>query len=186
MAANGGGASRTTARSVARRGIPRPVEDREDTEGAPTAPDALSGERGTAKAVGVDLGSRRIGVAVSASEGSMAFPRPHIERQKERVLDHQAIAELVDEVGADVVVVGLPLSLDGSRGPAAEAAEEEAAALAAVLGPRGVQVETFDERLTTVSAEAALGAVGTAGRQRRMRVDSAAATVLLQSWLDAR
>lgn len=138
------------------------------------------------RAVGVDLGSRRIGVAVSDASGSMAFPRPYIERGRERATDHQAIAAVVEEVGADVVVVGLPLSLDGSRGPAAQIAAEEADALAALLAPGGVRVETFDERLTTVTADAALGAAGTPARQRRLRVDSAAAAVLLQSWLDAR
>jgi putative Holliday junction resolvase len=137
------------------------------------------------RAVGVDLGSRRIGIAVSDAAGRMAFPRPHIARRKERGLDHQAIVAVVEEVGAEVVVVGLPLSLDGTRGPAALAAAEEAEALEAVLAPRGVRVETLDERLTTVSAEAALESAGARGRQRRMRVDSAAAAVLLQSWLDA-
>jgi putative Holliday junction resolvase len=138
------------------------------------------------RAVGVDLGSRRIGVAVSDAAGALAFPRPHIERHRERALDHRAIAAVVDEVGAGVVVVGLPLSLDGSRGAAARAAEEEAAELAGALEGRGVTVETVDERLTTVSADAALRAAGARGPERRTRVDSAAATVLLQSWLDAR
>ncbi len=138
------------------------------------------------KAVGVDLGSRRIGIAVSDAAGSLAFPRPYIERHTERALDHRAIAEVAEEAGAQVVVVGLPLSLDGSRGPAARAAEEEAQALAAVLAPRGVSVETHDERLTTATAGAALGSAGAHRRQRRLRIDSAAAAVMLQSWLDAR
>lgn len=138
------------------------------------------------KAIAVDLGSRRIGIAVSDAGGSLAFPRPYIGRHNARPLDHLAIAQVVDEVGADVVVVGLPLSLDGRRGPAARAAEQEAAELAAALAGRGVTVQTFDERLTTVSADAALGSAGSHPRQRRMRVDSAAATVLLQSWLDSR
>lgn len=138
------------------------------------------------RAVGVDLGSRRIGIAVSDAEGSLAFPRPRIVRRGDRAADHAAIVEVVDEVGAEVVVVGLPLSLDGSCGPAARAAAEEARALAAALASRGVRVETVDERLTTVTAEAALGTAGRRGQQRRLRVDSAAAAVLLQSWLDAR
>ena len=138
------------------------------------------------KAVAVDLGSRRIGVAVSDAAGSLAFPRPCIARHDDRAADHRAIAAVVDEVGAGVVVVGLPLSLDGSRGPAARAVEEEAAALTKSLEGRGVRVETFDERFTTVAAQSALASAGTRGRHRRMRVDSAAATVLLQSWLEAR
>ena len=79
--------------------------------------------------------------------------------------------------------MGVPLSLSGETGPAARAATEEAAALAAVVG---VPVETFDERLTTVSAERSLAAAGRLGQKRRQVVDQAAAAVLLQAWLDAR
>jgi putative Holliday junction resolvase len=138
------------------------------------------------KALGIDLGSRRIGIAVSDGARSLAFPRPCVKRRAERRFDHEVIARIAQEEGADVVVVGLPLSLDGRHGPAAAAAAEEARALAALLTPRGVRVETFDERLTTVSAHAALSASGTRGPKRRARVDSAAAAVLLQAWLDAR
>lgn len=140
----------------------------------------------TTRAVAVDLGDRRIGVAVSDAAGSLAFPRPYIARHARRALDHRAIARVAEEIGAEVVVVGLPLSLDGSRGPAARAAEEEAAELARSLEGRGVTVETYDERFTTVAAAAALGSAGARARQRRARVDSAAATVLLQSWLESR
>lgn len=138
------------------------------------------------KAVAVDLGSRRIGVAVSDADGTMAFPRPCIERGGDPAADRRAVAALVTEEGAEVLVVGLPLTLDGRHGVAARAAREEAAALAALLEGSGVRVEPFDERLTTVSAEAALGEAGKRGRARRRSLDSAAATVLLQAWLDAR
>lgn len=138
------------------------------------------------RAVAVDLGSRRIGIAVSDAAGTLAFPRPLVERRGDRAAEHRLIAEIVDEVGAQVVVVGLPLGLDGRHGPAARAAADEAAELARALEGRGVVVETFDERLTTVQAATALVAAGASGRARRQRIDSAAATVLLQSWLDAR
>lgn len=138
------------------------------------------------RAVGIDLGSRRIGVAVCDAARTMAFPRTFIERRGDRDAEHREITAVAEEVDADVVVVGLPLSLDGSEGPAARAAREEAAQLARVLEPRGVAVETFDERLTTVRASSALKAAGGRGMQRRLRVDSAAAAVLLQSWLDSR
>lgn len=88
---------------------------------------------------------------------------------------------MVREVGAERVVVGLPLSLSGAAGPAAVAAAAEAEALAAVVG---VPVETWDERLTTVSAERALRSGGVRGRAGRRVVDQAAAAVLLQAWLD--
>ena len=138
------------------------------------------------RAVAIDLGARRIGVAVSDSAGTMAFPRPRIDRSGDRTADHRAIAAVVDEVGATVVVVGLPISLDGRHGAAAAAAAAEAEELAAGLAQRGVQVETLDERLTTVSATARLANAGRRSPERRATVDSAAATVLLQSWLDRR
>jgi putative Holliday junction resolvase len=138
------------------------------------------------RAVAIDLGERRIGVAVSDSAGALAFPRPRIDRSGDRAADHRAIAAVVAEVGAQVVVVGLPLSLDGRHGRAADAAAAEAAELADGLRERGVTVETLDERLTTVSADAALSTAGKRSAARRGVVDSAAATVLLQSWLDRR
>jgi putative holliday junction resolvase len=140
----------------------------------------------TGRAVAIDLGSRRIGVAISDGAGTMAFPRPMIERTGDPAADRRAVAAVVAESEAVVLVVGLPLSLDGRHGPAARAATAEAAELASVLGDTGVRVETFDERLTTVSAEAALSGAGRRSRERRQSVDSAAATVLLQAWLDAR
>jgi putative Holliday junction resolvase len=113
----------------------------------------------------------------------MAFPHSVIVRSGDHGADRAAIAGAVAETGATTVVVGLPLSLDGSDGPAARDARLEAAALQGALV--GIEVVLFDERLTTVSAEAALVAAGRRGRDRRAVVDSAAAAVLLQSWLDA-
>lgn len=136
-----------------------------------------------AKALAVDLGSRRIGLAVSDSLGSMAFPHSVIERAVDPGADLVAIAGVVAETGATTVVVGLPLSLDGSDGAAARQARDQAKELAGVLD--GTPVVLFDERLTTVSARAALLAAGRRGRAQRAVVDSAAAAVLLQSWLDA-
>jgi putative Holliday junction resolvase len=82
--------------------------------------------------------------------------------------------------------VGLPLGLDGRAGPAARAALAEADALRQVLAPSGIAVESFDERLTTVTAERALAESGRRSRARRRVVDRSAATVMLQAWLDAR
>lgn len=134
--------------------------------------------------LGVDLGERRIGVALSDSRGVIASPRCTISRGTDPDADRAQLVALVAETGARRVVVGLPLSLDGSRGPAARAAQAEARALADLLRPDGVEVETFDERLTTVSAERQLGEAGRRGRARRRVVDEAAATVMLQAWLD--
>jgi putative Holliday junction resolvase len=138
------------------------------------------------RVVGVDLGERRIGVAVSDSAGTLASPRCTIERSGDDAEDWHALAAVVEAVGARHVVVGLPLSLNGRRGPAARAAQTHADELARVFAPHGVTVETFDERLTTVSAARALRDGGHTNRAQRGRIDEAAATVLLQAWLDTR
>ena len=78
----------------------------------------------------------------------------------------------------------MPLSLSGEAGPAARAALEEADELRVLLEPDGVAVETADERFTTVEAERAMRTAGRTGKAARKVVDSAAAMVLLQSWLD--
>jgi putative holliday junction resolvase len=137
------------------------------------------------RAVGIDLGSRRIGVAVSNSLGTLAVPRQVVERSGDPAVDHEAIFGVVEEVGATVVVVGLPRSLDGRLGPAARGALDEVKAMSERFGPRGVTVETIDERLTTVTAQRALAEGGHSGRARRHVIDQSAAAVLLQSWLDA-
>ena len=132
------------------------------------------------RAIGLDLGAKRIGVALSA--GTLATPYEVVPRSGDRARDHRRIAELVDEAGATVVVVGLPLSLDGSVGPAAQRALDEAEELSAALA---VPVETWDERLSTVTAERSLLAQDLRGPARRKVVDKVAAAVILQSWLDA-
>lgn len=134
--------------------------------------------------MGVDLGDRRIGVAVSDGTGTLASPRCTIERSGNDVADWRALADVVEEVGARRVVVGLPLSLNGRRGPAARAAQADADQLAQTLEPLGVTVETFDERLTTVSAGRSLAEAGRRRRSQRTRIDQAAAAVMLQAWLD--
>lgn len=135
------------------------------------------------RALGIDLGSRRVGVALSDGAGTLAVPYEVVVRSGDRARDRARIAELVDEVGAEVVVVGLPRSLDGSAGPAELAARAEVDALRAELP---VPVETWDERLTTVTAHRELAAAGVRSRGRRAVVDKVAASVMLQSWLDHR
>jgi putative Holliday junction resolvase len=153
------------------------------TEGSTNVTDA-PGRPG--RAVGVDLGARRIGIAASDSGGTLATPRGTIVRTGDAARDRRALVDLVVEEEAVVVVIGHPLSLDGSRGPAAVAAEAEAEALGALLEGLGVTVELFDERLTTVSAHQALRAGGIKGRNQRAVVDQTAAAVMLMAWLDGR
>lgn len=135
------------------------------------------------RVLGLDLGSKRIGVAVSDRSGTIATPLTVLTRGRSRREDHERIAALVREEEAECVVVGLPHSLSGRDGPAARAARAEITALASVVG---VPVETYDERFTTVTANRALAEGGVRGAARRSVVDKVAAAVILQSWLDAR
>ena len=135
------------------------------------------------RVVGIDLGTKRIGVAISDSDGALALPYDVVARSGDRPRDHRAIAALVAEAEAALVVVGLPLSMDGSVGRAAEAALAEAEELRSVVG---VPVETFDERLTTVSADRSLMQMKMKADARRRVVDKVAAAVMLQAWLDSR
>lgn len=133
------------------------------------------------RALAVDWGTVRIGLATCDPEGILASPYGTIEQVRDLAAVRRRIAEIVADEEVRVVVVGHPLSLDGSRGPAALAVEAQAAALAEVLP---VPVVLHDERLTTVTAHRLLAASGIDGRGRRRVVDRAAAAVLLQTWLD--
>jgi len=127
--------------------------------------------------LGLDLGSKRIGVALGS--GSIATPLEVIERGREAA----RIPELIEEYGITVVVVGLPYSLDGSRGPAARAIEDEVERL---RGQLTVPIELWDERFTTVTAHQSLMDQKMKADARRRIVDKVAAAVMLQSWLDSR
>jgi putative Holliday junction resolvase len=131
--------------------------------------------------LGIDLGDARIGVAISDPERRVAVPvgTVHVGQPPGELV---AIAALVRERGATLVVVGLPLSLRGEQGTRAGHAASFAEALRSVVE---VPVELHDERLSTVEAERALADAGTRGRQRRRAVDASAAAVILQAWLDA-
>lgn len=135
------------------------------------------------RALGIDLGSKRIGVALSDSGGSLATPYEVVARSGDRGRDHRRIAELAQEAGAELLVVGLPLSLDGSTGRAAQAALAEADELAEATG---LPIEMWDERLTTVTADRDLIALDMRAEARRKVVDKVAASILLQAWLDHR
>lgn len=135
------------------------------------------------RVLGLDLGSKRIGVAVSDRSGTIASPLVVLSRQASQRLDHQSIAALVAEQEAEAVVIGLPLNMDGSAGPAAVAAVAEAERLATVVN---VPVHVHDERRTTVEADRVLMEQKMRAQARRRVVDKIAAAVMLQSWLDSR
>ena len=131
--------------------------------------------------LGVDPGARRIGLALSDSDGRIASPLPAIEAQSaQHAL--QALAAAARHHEAEGVLVGLPLRLDGSEGESARKARELAERLRELTG---LQVTLWDERLTTRAAQLALSEAGARGERRRKAVDSIAAALLLQSYLDA-
>ena len=127
----------------------------------------------------IDVGSVRIGVARSDPGGLMAVPLDAIPASD---LALATVSGLVDEYEAIEVVVGLPLSMDGSEGKAAGLARSLAERLSAVVA---VPVRLVDERLTTVQAQRGLHAAGRSVKSSRGIIDSASAVILLQSDLDA-
>jgi len=133
------------------------------------------------RALGVDLGSKRIGLATSDLSGTIASPLSTIVRASSVRVDHASIARIVRDEEVEIVVVGLPITMSGEIGPAALAAQREAEALGTVID---VPVILFDERMTTVAADRALKEANISASRRRDYVDRVAAAVMLQSWLD--
>jgi putative pre-16S rRNA nuclease len=137
------------------------------------------------RVVGVDLGSRRIGLALSDPTRTVASPHDVIARSGDPAADRRAIVAAARAAEAHVIVVGLPLSLSGRTGPAARAALAEAEALQAVAGT-DIVVVVHDERLTTVTAERTLAEGRVPRDARRELVDKIAAAVMLQAWLESK
>jgi putative Holliday junction resolvase len=133
--------------------------------------------------LGVDVGSVRVGVAVSDPGGVLATPLVTLERDEPGGRDLRRLAELVAEYEVVEVVLGLPRTLADREGPAAEAARRYADALAPLLD---VPIRLSDERLSTVVATRSLRERGVKGRKQRAVIDQAAAVAILQGWLDAR
>jgi putative Holliday junction resolvase len=131
--------------------------------------------------IGLDHGSRRIGVAVGSEETGQAFPRPVLLRRGS-ARDLEQIAALAGAEGTARVVLGLPRNMDGSEGPQAAAARAFGAQLTAI----GLEVEFVDERLTSWQAGDRLAAAGRRPERRSGEKDSAAACLILQEWLDRR
>jgi len=137
----------------------------------------------TGRVLGLDVGTRRLGVAVSDPTGTVASPLATVPRRAPAE-DARALAALAAEQEATTVVVGLPVTLAGREGPAARAVRAYLAELAPLLPE--LALELADERLSTVAAERALVGGGVRRRARREVVDQVAASVFLQTWLDAR
>jgi putative Holliday junction resolvase len=130
--------------------------------------------------VGLDVGERRIGVAVADERARVALPAAVIER-RELPTDLDAIARLVQEQGAEAIVIGLPISLNGSLGPQAQAVEAFGRELSARLP---LPIEYWDERLSTVEAQRRLASAGHRGPKAKARRDALAAAIILQGYLD--
>ena len=133
------------------------------------------------RVIGLDHGSRRIGVAVGDTETGIAFARGAV-RTRSADAAASAIARLATEEGAALVVIGLPYRMDGSEGSQAATVR----AFGERLGRIGLQVAYEDERLTSWSAEQELGGAGRGTDRSSGEVDSTAARLILQQYLDAR
>lgn len=130
----------------------------------------------------VDLGLARTGLAISDPSETLASPLGTIpERKEDRLL--QRVATCAAEQGAQAVVVGYPRNMDGSRGESARRAEAFAQSLEEVSG---LPVTLWDERLTTVSAAGYLNQTDTRGKKRKAVIDTVAATIILQDYLESR
>ncbi|HEY55651.1 MAG TPA: Holliday junction resolvase RuvX [Dehalococcoidia bacterium] len=132
------------------------------------------------RSLGLDIGDRRIGVALSDPEGILASPLAVINRRNES-LDIEAITEIIRQHQVGQVVVGLPLSMDGSLGQQAEKVKD----FTRKLGEHTqVPLEYRDERLTTVMAEHLKRAAGGKKKGEKTRYDAQAAAIILQGYLD--
>lgn len=132
--------------------------------------------------LGLDVGDRRIGLAISDPNGQVAVPL----RTLHRIVPDgaaEAIRALVAEEDVEAIVVGLPLRLDGTVGPQAESVQEFVRQLLAVVD---VPVTLWDERLSTVQAEQLLRRDGRSSRKGKAEQDALAAAIILQGYLDSR
>ncbi len=134
------------------------------------------------KTLGIDFGERRIGLAISDSDGSYAMPLLVLERQSDAKAIER-IGAIIREEDVASLVVGEPVNVDGTRGPAAERARRFAEKLAAATG---LPLELVGETLTTVEAAARLREAGVDARRARGRIDAVAAQILLEEALAVR
>lgn len=132
------------------------------------------------RVLGLDLGTERVGVALSNDDRTVATPLEVIPGRDWAALDRRLV-QLVDEWDISLIVVGAPLSLDGSQGPSMKKTRKVIERLSVTLEP---PIVTYDERLTTVTAHRSLDEQGVPGRSRRDMVDMVAAQVILQGWID--
>jgi putative holliday junction resolvase len=133
------------------------------------------------RALGIDHGDARIGLAISDELGMLAHPLETIKVSETEPVGR--IAQIVAEKSVGTIVLGFPKNMDGTTGAAAEKARAFADQLRALLP--ACQVKLWDERLTTVAAQKSLQAAGRNAKQSRAVIDQAAAQLILQGWLDS-
>lgn len=151
-----------------------------DRPGYPrSAPDPGRGRR-----LGIDVGSVRIGVAVSDPDGILATPVETVARDRRSGKHLRRLVRLIDEHQVVEVVVGLPRTLADRAGASAKDAVELADQLAGQISP--VPVRLVDERFTTVTAQRSLREAGVRAKGQRSMIDQVAAVGILQNWLDQR
>jgi putative Holliday junction resolvase len=132
------------------------------------------------KALGIDLGEARVGVAVSDDLGMLAHPLETISVKTTDV--KKRILTLAAERGAQTIIVGMPRNMDGTYGPAATKAKEF---IEALRSSTEIKIIGWDERLTTVSAQRSLHEAGKNTKKQRPIIDQVAAQIILQGWLDS-
>ena len=147
------------------------------------SPETLSASgraRGTVRILGLDIGEKRIGVAVSDPSGTVATPLAVIDARK-ALGDGRELAGLVADYEVELLVAGLPLSLDGSEGTQAARVRSAAQRLASLVS---LPLEFADERLSSTAARRAMTEAGVSDRNKRGSIDMVAAAIFLQSYLD--
>ena len=133
--------------------------------------------------LGVDYGQKRIGLALSDADERIALAGPLIDGTGAPRRDAERVAQAAREHGVAKIVVGLPINMDGSEGPQAKLTRKFAEALSKEAG---LQIEFWDERLSSAAADWALEQTELTRRKRRARRDVISAQIILQGWLDAR
>jgi putative Holliday junction resolvase len=132
------------------------------------------------KALGIDLGDARVGVAVSDDLGMLAHPLETISTQSTNVV--KRVLALAGERTVETIIVGMPRNMNGSHGPAADKAR---AFIEELRRETTLPIVAWDERLSTVSAQRALQEAGRNTRKQKSVIDQVAAQIILQSWLDS-
>jgi putative Holliday junction resolvase len=132
-----------------------------------------------ARLLGIDPGTKRCGIAVSDSAQSMAFPRPALARDSTLI---ERLSALVDDEGIGAIIIGLPVALSGNETASTIDAQQLFEEVLERISD--IPVLQCDERLTTVEAQKSLSEAGLRAKDQRSRVDSAAAVIMLQNYLD--